>query len=299
MNNVKYWIRWAKDVLSRGGLNFDNGLQTAAAEAEYLVCHALGLPFENARALGSRRVTAAEETRLRALVERRVHQRVPVAYLTGEAFFAGHRFHVDSRVLIPRSRLENIIDDPQGLPGLMGGVAPKHVLDLCTGSGCIALAAAMALPQARVVGTDLSAAALDVARLNLQRMGLASRVRFLQSDLFDALKGERFDLILTNPPYVAEAEWRTLPVEYRHEPDMAFRAGNEGMDLVERILAQSPDHLHRGGWLVCEVGDDTQNVMQRRWPDFPGEWLQFHFDASGVFAIEGAALAAWNGRKKC
>jgi ribosomal protein L3 glutamine methyltransferase len=235
-------------------LHYGHGTETARDEAAFLVLRALRLPFET-DLLESVPAKAAKQ--IEPLVRKRIEERVPAAYLLKEAWLDGMKFYVDERVIIPRSHIAFLLKD---LP------PPRRILDLCTGSGCLAALAARAFPKAEVVASDLSPAALAVARKNVGR-----RVRLVRSDVFDALGGERFDLIVTNPPYVDAAAMRRLPKEYRHEPRLALAAGSDGLDVVHRILAEAKDHLTARGRLLCEVGD-SRRALERAYPRLPFEW---------------------------
>ncbi|MEO5347053.1 MAG: 50S ribosomal protein L3 N(5)-glutamine methyltransferase [Magnetococcus sp. YQC-9] len=269
-----------------------NGMQEPYLEAEYLVLHAFSIPLTTPPVKRPPPPADAAE-RVGCLLDARIGRRLPAPYVTGEAFFAGHRFIVDERVLIPRSRIENILDDPRGFSPWLPKKRVRRILDLCTGSGCLAIALALLHPRAQVDGVDLSVAALEVAALNRDRFDLKQRVRLIRSDLFSALANERYDLIVTNPPYVPKADFDVLPPEYHCEPAMALVAGDDGLDLLEPILKQAADHLHPGGVLVCETGDDVQTILMNRWPDLPVEWLPFHFGASGVFVVTREPLTVW------
>ena len=244
---------------------FGHGTDNAHDEAAWLVLRGLGLPFD---APLTSQVKQEDEDRIAQLAERRVSERIPVAYLLKEAWLAGQPFFVDERAIIPRSHIAELL-----APKLTGGKPPRRVLDLCTGSGCLAILAARAFRSARVDAADISTAALAVARTNVARHHLGRRVRVRRSDLFDALGGERYDLILTNPPYVTAAAMASLPPEYRHEPRLALAGGEDGLDLVARIMAQAPAHLSEGGVLVCEVGDGKAAV-QRRFGRLGLTWLK-------------------------
>jgi ribosomal protein L3 glutamine methyltransferase len=206
---------------------------------------------------------AGDAVPIERLVEKRIRERVPLAYLLGEAWLDGVAFHVDRRVIIPRSHIPFVLKE---LP-----IAPRRILDLCTGSGCLAILAAQAYPQARVDAADLSAPALAVAKKNVLRHRLGRRVRLMRSDLFDSLRGERYDLIVSNPPYVTTAAMRSLPQEYRYEPGIALAGGRDGLALVSRIIAAAPAHLNPGGLLVCEVGDGRR-ALERAYPRLPLAW---------------------------
>jgi ribosomal protein L3 glutamine methyltransferase len=285
------------------GLCFDNGMQNPFHEAEYLVCHTLSLPLDDTR---HRRfpVPPAARATLLSLFEQRCRRRIPVAYLTGEAFFAGERFHVDARVLIPRSRLENLLDDEEGLAPWIPDAAVHTILDVGTGSGCLAILLALRYPEAHVDGVDLSAPALRVAIRNRddparRHWRLRERVRFLHSDLFRNLGENIYDLIVSNPPYVPESSHAHLPAEYHREPALALRGGVDGLDVVERLLLTAADHLTPHGILICEVGDEVEPVMTARWPDLLVDWIFFDFDGvtvSGVFLARAAWLKEWQSR---
>lgn len=235
-------------------LHYGHGTENARDEAAFLVLRSLRLPFETDL---RESVPAKAAKQLEPLVRRRIEERVPAAYLLKEAWLDGMKFYVDERVIIPRSHIAFLLKD---VP------PPRRVLDLCTGSGCLALLAARAFPKAQVVASDLSPGALAVARKNA-----AGRVRLVRSDVFEALRGERFDLIVTNPPYVDAPAMRKLPKEYRHEPRLALAAGGDGLDVVHRILADARDHLTPRGRLLCEVGD-SRRALERAYPRLPFEW---------------------------
>ncbi|HEX6691224.1 MAG TPA: 50S ribosomal protein L3 N(5)-glutamine methyltransferase [Burkholderiales bacterium] len=234
-------------------LHYGHGTDNAHDEAAFLVLRGLGFGFN--QDLG-RSISPLQARKVDSLVEKRIDQRIPAAYLLKEAWLGGERFYVDRRVIIPRSHIAFML---KNLP------APKTALDLCTGSGCLAVLAARAFPRARVTASDLSADALAVARRNVGR-----RIRLVQSDLFDKVKGS-FDLIVTNPPYVTTRSMRRLPAEYRYEPGLALAAGSDGLDIVRRILAEAPARLNPGGRLICEVGDGRKAV-ERAFPRLPLTW---------------------------
>lgn len=256
--------------LAAAPLFYGHGTDNPRDEAAWLVLRALGLPFD---ADLSR--PASDRTRIERLTERRVKERIPVAYLLKEAWLAGQSFYVDERVIIPRSHIAGLLPTLARRP-------VRRILDLCTGSGCLAILAARAFRAARVDGVDISPGALAVARKNVARHRLGRRVRLRRSDLFSALAGERYDLILSNPPYVSAAAMAALPGEFRHEPRLALAGGKDGLDLVDRMLAQAGAHLEAGGLLVCEIGDGKK-AMQRRFPKLRLEWLK-----PEVFAYQAA-----------
>lgn len=267
-------------------LFYGHGTDNPADEAFYLVFAALGLDFGDAEQLMALRELGPEELqKVHELARRRVQERVPVAYLVGEAWFAGLAFHVNQHVLIPRSPIAELIAG--GFAPLLE-TEPREILDLCTGSGCIGIACALRWPSARVVLSDISGEALAVARENVRRHGLEDRVHVVESDLFASLD-DGFDLIVSNPPYVADEEMRDLPPEYRHEPALGLRSADEGLDIPLRILREAPAHLSDAGVLVLELGYSWQ-ALARRLPRMPFVWLEFEHGGEGVLALDRASL---------
>jgi ribosomal protein L3 glutamine methyltransferase len=236
-------------------LHYGHGTDNARDEAAFLVLRGLGLPFDTDLS------GPADPSRIEKLIQRRIEERIPAAYLLNEAWLDGLRFYVDRRVIIPRSHIAFL------LKGLR--IAPRRILDLCTGSGCLAILAARAFPDARIDASDISAAAVAVAQRNVRAHRLAARIRLLRSDLFDGLG--KYDLIVTNPPYVSTRAMRALPPEYRHEPGVALGAGRDGLDFVGRILDSIESHLNPGGLLVCEVGDGKR-ALERAYPRLALRW---------------------------
>lgn len=249
--------------------------------------HALHLPHSGDRALYERRIGSRGVQRVEELVTRRIEERIPAVYLTGETWFAGLRFHVDRRVLIPRSPIAELIER-RFVPWIDPGRV-RRVLDVGTGSGCIAIACAKALPRARVDAADISPEALEVAAINVRRHRLGRRVRLVQSDHFSALARERYDIIVANPPYVGRREMSGLPPEYRHEPSLALAAGRDGLDSVRVILGEAGRHLRPGGLLIVEVGN-TEAAVRRAFKRLAFIWLQFERGGGGVFLLTAADL---------
>jgi len=259
-------------------LHYGHGTDNAHDEAAWLALRGLGLPFD-----ADLTAETADVARIGRLAERRIAERMPVAYLLKEAWLAGQSFYVDERVIVPRSHIAEL------LPGLRRRPTAR-VLDLCTGSGCLAILAAQAFRTAQVDAIDLSPGALAVARKNVARHRLGRRLHLKRSDLFRALRGARYDLILSNPPYVGASAMTRLPPEYRHEPRVALAGGADGLDLVARIVAQAPDYLESGGLLLCEVGDGKAAV-QRRFRGLKLDWLKPEVFAAGRDALLAASTA--------
>ena len=273
--------------LRRAGVFFGHGTDNAWDDSAALVLHALRLPHSGNRATYLQPVDRRGIERVDALIARRIEERIPAVYLTGETWFAGLPFHVDRRVLIPRSPIAELIER-QFAPW----IDPRRVLrllDVGTGSGCIAIASARALPRARVDAVDISPEALEVAAINVRRHRLGRRVRLIRSNHFGALRGERYDIIVANPPYVGRREMSGLPPEYRHEPPLALAAGREGLDSVRVILEEAGEHLRPGGLLIVEVGN-TEAAVRRRFKRLPFLWLEFERGGGGVFLLTAQQL---------
>lgn len=283
-------IRWGASRFAEAGLAFGHGSDNALDEAYHLVLHSLGLDFDLPDTYLDARLTQAERRDALALLQRRMDERQPAPYLTGEAWFAGMPFNVDARVLIPRSPIAELIEDE--FQPWLDDREPLRILDLGTGGGAIAVACAVMFPDAEVVGTDVSDDALAVARDNAERHEVSERVRLVNSDLYAGLAGETFDLIVTNPPYVCTDELAALEPEYRYEPDIAFSGGNDGLGLVETLLMDTPSKLDPDGLLVIEVGH-TCFALEDRWPDMPIEWVDLQRGGLGVGVLEAEDLAAW------
>jgi len=270
----------------RARLHFGHGTGNARDEAAWLIAHVIGVHPGELALHAERELTALQLRRVRSLAARRAAERIPLAYLLKEAWLDGRRFCVDARVIVPRSYIAELLRE-RLRPWLRRPV--RRALDLCTGSGCLAVLLAQTFPKANVDATDLSPAALAVARLNVRRHRLARRVRLIRSDLFHALRGRRYDLIVTNPPYVDARTMRALPPEYDYEPRAALAAGADGLEFVRRILRDAPAHLNPRGLLVCEVGN-SRPALERAYPRLPFLWPETSDSPGCVFALEREQL---------
>ncbi len=284
---VSELLQWGTHRFVEAGIICGHGIASPEDEAAYLLLHALSLPESALDAALSRAVTAAERESVLALFERRARERVPAAYLTRSAWLAGRRFYVDERVLIPRSFLAELVSEGLG-PWLPRDL--RLVLDLCTGSGCLAVLLAEAFPRARVDATDVSTPALEVARRNIDEHGLGARVRLRRSDLFDALEPASYDLVVGNPPYVTPDSMAALPPEHRHEPRHALEGGADGLDVLRRVLARAASYLSPHGVLVAEVGHGGA-ALRAAFPRLGFRWLETSGGPDAVFLITRADLA--------
>lgn len=260
---------------------FGHGTTSAWDEAVYLLSHVLDLPPDADRSLLSQVLTDQQQADIQALYQRRVSERIPAPYLTGTAWFCGLPFKVDKRVIIPRSPLAELVYN--GFQPWCE-TEPAKVLDLCTGSGCIGIACAYAFEQAHVVLSDISVDALAVAAVNIEQHEVGNRVRALQSDLFDGLSGQRFDLIVSNPPYVDAVDLADMPDECQHEPELALASGDDGLDFTRRLLSEAEQYLTEEGVLVVEVGNSWV-ALERAFAKVPFVWLEFAEGDAGVFVL--------------
>ena len=276
-------FRFAVRRFKAAKLAYGHGTTNAVDEAAFLLLEGLRLPIHNIDPWLALRPTEAEKARLLTLIDARIALRLPAPYLVGAAYMHGVRFHADKRALIPRSFIGDLL-----VAGALPIAEPKkvrHVLDLCTGSGCLAVLAALAFPAAKVDAVDLSPGALALARRNVATHRLGDRIALHRGDLFAPLAGQRYDLIISNPPYVDARGMDRLPPEYRHEPRMALAAGRDGLDLVHRILAEGSGHLTRQGALLCELGRG-RNPLERAYPRTPFVWLDTELSQGEVFWLE-------------
>lgn len=283
------YLRYATSRFAEAGLVFGHGTTNAFDEAAYLILHTLHLPIDQLDPWLDARLLKHERQALAAIIDTRVTTRKPAPYLTHEAWIQGHSFYVDERVIVPRSYLGELL-----LKGLDGAIPDPEsvsgILDLCTGSGCIAILAALAFPGADVDAADISEDALDVARRNVDDYQLGDHVALFRSDLFQALEGRRYDLILSNPPYVSADAVAAFPPEYAAEPVLAHAGGDDGLDIVRRILAEAGAHLNPGGTLIVEVGTG-RDLLEAEYPQLPFLWLDTANAQGEVFALSAAALA--------
>jgi ribosomal protein L3 glutamine methyltransferase len=282
------YLRFATSEFNQAELFFGHGTNNAWHEAITLVMFALNLPTELKEEVFNCRLTSNEKTAVLALIERRIVEQLPAAYLTNHAIFVGLPFYVDERVLVPRSPIGELIEQYFS-PRFSQENPPNRILDLCTGSGCIAIACAVAFPEAEVDALDLSVDALNVAQINIENHGLSEQVIPIQSDVFSGVKGQSYDLIVTNPPYVDQEDVDALPQEYLHEPEMGLGSGVDGLDIVREILSQAANHLNDNGVLICEVGNSQMHV-EYVYPQVPFTWLSFENGGHGVFMLTKSQL---------
>jgi ribosomal protein L3 glutamine methyltransferase len=288
---IQDFIRWGASRFNAEGLFFGHGTDNALDESAELVLYALHLPPDLPATYRECHLSFPERVTVCELLERRMSDRKPAAYLTNRAWFAGLEFYVDENVMVPRSPLAELVEagfDPWIEPEGAG-----RILDLCAGSGCIGIACAVYLPDAEVDLAEISTAALQVASRNLELHRVQERVHILESDLFEGVGDVRYDLIVSNPPYVSAAELAALPEEYRKEPQLGFAGGDTGLDLVLRILCDAPEHLEETGVLVVEVGS-TAMELEQRFPDIPFLWLDFERGGEGVFLMKREQLTEFH-----
>ena len=289
-NTPRALIHWGAEQFEKAGLVYGHGTDNALDEAASLVLHALAIGYDQPDAMLDTEISEMDYARVAELLEQRVTTRKPAAYLMDEAWFAGMPFYVDTRVLVPRSPIAELIVArfaPWIDPDRVG-----RILDMGTGSGCIAIACAAAFPQAQVDAVDVACKALAVARINTARHGVDGRVSLIESDLFATLGGKTYDIIVSNPPYVPRSEAAQLADEYRHEPASGLIAGEDGLDIVVRMLKDAAQYLASDGILVVEVGY-THAALQAQYPEVPFIWLDFENGGTGVFLLEAAGLAQY------
>ena len=289
LETVRDFLRWTTSRLNEAGVFLGHGTDDAWDESVALVLHVLHLPWDVDNRIMDSRLTLEEKRQVTDLVKQRVEQRVPLAYLTNTAWFAGLPFYVDSRVLIPRSPFAELIE--KGFQPWVDVDSVHRALDLCTGGGCIGIAMALSLPHAQIDAIDLSSSALEVAQQNVDNHGVDDIVSLIKSDCFDALGAgqSQYDLIVSNPPYVGGEEMASLPAEYLKEPRLALASGDDGLDIVRRILSQAVDYLTDSGTLICEVGNSDQ-ALEAAFPRVPFTWIDFEHGGHGVFIFTAKEL---------
>jgi len=287
--SVRDWLRYGASRFGEAGLAFGHGTDTALDEAAFLILHALNLPVDQLEPWLDARLTPAERSRVLEFIERRIATRKPAAYLAGVAYIKGHRFRVDERVIVPRSYIGELICTGGLSVALPASKPVRRILDVGTGSGALAILAALAFPDAQVDATELSAGALEVARSNVADYGLEERISLKEGDLFGPVAGCRYDLIIANPPYVSAAAAAAFPPEYAHEPALAHKGGEDGLAIVKRIIEEAPRYLEPDGVLVVEVGQGRTGI-EAQYPGLPFLWLDTETSEGEVLAIGASAL---------
>ena len=290
LETLRDFLRFAVSRFNAAGLSFGHGSDNPYDEAAYLILHTLHLPLDRLDPFLDARLTPGERAQLLAMLERRVVERVPAAYLTHEAWLGEFRFYVDERVIVPRSFIAELLRDRLD-PWVEDPEAVEAVLDMCTGSGCLAILAAHVFPNARVEASDVSSDALAVAARNVADYHLGEQVRLVQSDLWDGLTSRRYDIVVTNPPYVTALSMEGLPAEYRHEPRIALESGTDGLAHIRGILDRAHAHLNPGGLLVAEIGWN-RDALEEAFPQLPFTWLETAGADESVFLLRREELVA-------
>lgn len=287
---LQQWLDWAHEHFPAHALYYGHGTDNAEDEAIYLMRYALQCDFDFSGYDPQQALSDAQNAAIRKLFEQRIETRKPAAYLVREAWFAGYPFYVDERVLVPRSPLAELI--AEHFTPWIDPARVHRILDLGTGSGCIAIACALYFEEASVDAVDIEDVALQVAQINIARHRLQARVHLHKSDMFDDLPAARYDIIMSNPPYVSLEEMQVLPDEYRHEPVSGLAAGADGLDCVRKILARAAEFLQPDGILIVEVGN-SQHAVEQAWPQVPFTWLEFEYGGEGVFLLDAEQLAKY------
>ena len=287
LETVVDFVRWGGTLFTKNRLFFGHGTDNAFDEAKTLVFHVISLPQNVPDMYWSTRLTQSEKSAVTDMFRRRIETRKPAAYLTGEAWFAGMRFNVSEATLVPRSPIAELID--ASYAPWVEAHEVKRILDMCTGSGCIGIASLAAFPEATVDLADISPEALEVAQSNIDDYNIHAYARTVETDLFSHLQGEKYDLIVSNPPYVDEIEMQHLPAEFQTEPELGLSAGKDGLKLVRIILAEAAEHLNDDGVLIVEVGV-SRYYLEQEYPELPLFWFEFENGGEGVFAIQKSEL---------
>lgn len=287
---LRQWIHDAAAQFDAAGLFFGHGTDNALDEAVYLLSHALQTDFDFTGFALDKPLSPAQQDSVKQVIQKRIETRQPAAYLTHEAWFAGYPFYVNDNVLVPRSPMAELIQDH--FQPWIAEDKISNILELGTGSGCIAIACALYMPETRVDACDIDQAALEIARKNVERHGMGQRVSLYQSDLFRDLPQKNYDIIISNPPYVGQDEFESLPAEYTHEPALGLVAGEDGLDCVRVILREAIHHLQPHGILIVEVGN-SQQALEQAYPDVPFTWLEFEHGGEGVFLLDASQLSQY------
>ncbi len=274
---------WAEREFNQADLCFGHGTDNAWDEAVWLALHVLCLRYDTSAEIAEKYLSSAEEQAIVSLVEKRINERIPAAYLTNEIWFAGLSFYIDKRTIIPRSPIAELIIN--NFQPWLGNKNVLNILDLCTGSGCIAIACAKMFPDAQIDATDISQDALEIAKINIERHQINKQINLIKSDVFNELGNKTYDLIISNPPYVSDKEISELPKEYQHEPNIALAGdGNDGLAIVDRIIREFPKHLTDNGLLIMDIGNNTKNLLHK-YPELPFIWPELANGGDGVFVL--------------
>jgi len=287
LDTIRDFVRWGVTQFNQAELVYGHGTDNAWDEAVNLILTLLSLPPDIDTSILDAKVLLSEKKIIVEKIKKRVEERTPVPYLVNESWFAGLNFYVDERVIIPRSPIAELLDEE--FSPWVDGNDVQNILDLCTGSGCIAISAALVFPQAQIDAVDISPDALAVAQINVERFGLEDSVHLVQSDLFSQIQAKRYDIIISNPPYVTQLEYNALPKEYIHEPRQALFGGEDGLAFVRRILEQAHEYLTSTGILIVEIGF-AQEKLEAEFPSIPFTWLQFERGGEGVFLLTAEEL---------
>ncbi len=287
---IRDFVRYGISQFNQHALFFGHGTDNALDEVSALILFALNLPADIPGHFMDARIVSTEKKRILGLFEQRIEKRIPTPYLTNEAWFAGLSFYVDERVLVPRSPIAELINNK--FQPWVEATRLENILDLCTGSACIAIACAQQFPEAEIDAVDISTDALDVARINIDEYALQDQVYLIESNLFTALAGRKYDLIVSNPPYVDEQELSTMPREFQHEPEIGLGSGSDGLEITQQILHQAVDHLTDHGVLIVEVGVSDEALIEQ-FPDMPFTWLELEQGGTGVFLLHKADLESF------